>query len=75
MTIVCLHEHTLLSLLVDRVGDVIEVSEKLIDSVPSTVGMPIRSFMEGVCTHNHELLSVIDIQRITHMLNSKEAAT
>ena len=75
MTIVCLHEHTLLSLLVDRVGDVIEVSEKHIEPVPPTVGMPIRNFMEGVCTHNHELLSVIDIQRITHMLNSKESAS
>jgi purine-binding chemotaxis protein CheW len=74
MTIVCADAHSLLSLIVDSVGDVIEVSEKDIERVPATVGAPIRHFMDGVCMHNHELLSIIDIEKITRTLNNKEVS-
>ncbi len=72
MTIVCQHEHTLLSLLVDQVGDVIEIRDSAIEPTPSTIDSTIKTFMHGVCMHHAELLSIIDIKKVTQVLNSKE---
>lgn len=74
MTIVCQHEHALLALIVDRVGDVIEVDIDNLESVPATVAEPIRRFIDGVCVLNGQLLSVVGIERIAKVLNQKENA-
>lgn len=75
MTIVCQHENSLLSLIVDRVGDVIEVGAEDIESVPPTVAAPIRRFMDGVCTHNQQILSVIDLQKVIQIIKNKGEAS
>ncbi len=73
MTIVCQHEHALLSLIVDKVGDVIEVDVENLEEVPATVEEPMRKFIDGVCVLNGQLLSVVGIERIAKILNGKEA--
>lgn len=72
MTIVCQYDNSLLSLIVDRVGDVIEVDTEESENVPATVEQPIRNFIEGVYPLNGQLLSVVSIESISQALNAKE---
>ncbi|MGZ3804231.1 MAG: chemotaxis protein CheW [Pseudobdellovibrionaceae bacterium] len=54
-----------LSFLVDRIGDVIEVFEKDFEEAPETIPDSIREFMGGVYKIPANLLSVIDVEKIT----------
>ncbi|RYF11179.1 MAG: chemotaxis protein CheW [Deltaproteobacteria bacterium] len=72
MSIVCTHEHALLSLLVDSVGDVMDIDETAIEEVPSTVDGVIKRFMEGVYAQDGNLISVLGVNRIAQALNAKE---
>lgn len=68
MSVVCKCEGTLLSLLVDRIGDVIEVQDSDFEPVPPTVDESTRRFMKGVYKTEDALLSVIEINKITSFL-------
>ena len=69
MSVVCKCEGTLLSLLVDRIGDVIEVSDDVFEPSPETIDEPIRRFMQGVYKIPDSILSVIEINKLTSVLN------
>ncbi len=66
--VVCKLEGYLLSLQVDRIGDVIEVCEEQFEQTPTTVPMHTRQFLSGIYKFNDRLLSVIDIDRIMEYL-------
>ena len=68
MSIVTRADGAFLSLLVDRIGDVIEVSDKVFEPTPENVAEPIRRFMGGVYKLQGEILSVIDIHKLTQFL-------
>jgi purine-binding chemotaxis protein CheW len=51
MSVVCKCDGALLSLLVDRIGDVIEVSDSTFELTPETIGVATRRFMKGVYKH------------------------
>lgn len=69
MNVVCCSEGALLTLLVDRIGDVIEVSGSDFEPSPDTIGDSIKQFMEGIYKNEKEILSVISIERISKYLN------
>lgn len=69
MTVVCRTEGELFSLLVDRIGDVIEVAKKDFEESPDTLSSEIRQFMVGVYKTEGPILSVIGVDKIFSKLN------
>lgn len=68
MNVVCKGEGLLLSLLVDQIGDVLEVEQSLFESTPDTLSESISRFMTGVYKTPGELLSILDINKIVEAL-------
>lgn len=64
MNVVCRVGDLLFSFMVDRIGDVIEVSKKDYEDAPETVPQNIRRFMGGVYKIPGTLLSIIDVEAV-----------
>lgn len=71
MNVVCRSEGLLLSLLVDKIGDVVEVSENDFEPPPDTVPLGVKKFMSGVYKTQGPLLSIIEVNHIVKSINSK----
>lgn len=69
INVVCKSDGLLLSLVVDEVGDVLELDDNLYEPTPDTVNIQVGQFMTGVYKLQNNLLSVIDIQKIIVFLN------
>lgn len=69
MNIVCSIGGVLFSLIVDKIGDVIEVPKKDFESTPQTVSGEVRKYMTGVYKLPDQLLSIIDIETIIKTIN------
>lgn len=68
MNVVCRTEGSLFSLLVDKIGEVIELENKMFESTPDTVAGEVSKYMEGVYKLTDNILSVLDIKKITEIL-------
>ena len=55
-------------MLVDRIGDIIEVMPEQVEQAPDTVGETIREFISGVVSLEGELLLILDLE---HLLNDE----
>ena len=64
MNVVCKLNDVLISFLVDRVGDVLELNSKDFELAPETVPDGIRRFIEGVYKTPATLMSVVDVDKI-----------
>ena len=71
MTVVCKVEDVLLSLLVDNIGDVVEVSDAKFEKSPQTIPANIKEFMLGVYKTDHAILSIISLDTILHQLDKR----
>ncbi len=71
MTVVCKIEDVLISLLVDNIGDVMEVSEHNFEPTPQTINPAIRTFMQGVYKTEEGILSVISLDSILRELDKR----
>ena len=69
MNVVCREDNMLISLLVDRIGDVVELEEKQFEQTPDTVTDEVAKYMSGVYKTTGELLSIIDVKKIINVLN------
>lgn len=69
INVVCKSEGLLLSLIADEVGDVLELDYKDFEELPETISTQVSQFMTGVYKIPNEILSVIDIKKITDFLN------
>ncbi len=65
MSVVCKFEGNLVSLLVDSIGDVMEVSEDSFELSPKTVPHAVRRFLAGVYKTETELLSLVEISKVS----------
>ena len=63
MNVVVRTEDGTLSLLVDRIGDVLEVGDAQFEETPNTVHGVTRSLMEGVYKLDGRLLLVLDLEK------------
>ncbi len=72
MTVVCRVDGNLLSLLVDRIGDVMEVAQNTFEPSPDTMDQKIQKFMQGVYKTSDSLLTVIAVDSIFKQLNKKD---
>lgn len=68
MSVYCDIKGALLSLIVDDVGDVVEVDDSLFEETPDTVPRKIRSLMSGVYKIPGDLLSILEVDKITEMV-------
>ena len=64
MNVVCRLNDVLISFMVDRVGDVLELESKDYEIAPETVPDSIRRFIECVYKTPTSLLSVVDVDKI-----------
>jgi len=61
------------SFIVDRVGDVIEVSDNALEAGPDSFQGPISKYMVGVHKLEKSLLTVIDVDKIVNPSSSEAA--
>lgn len=71
MTVVCKVEDVLISLLVDTIGDVVEVNEKQFENTPLSIPASIRTFMQGVYKTDESILSIVNLEVILKELDRR----
>jgi purine-binding chemotaxis protein CheW len=71
MTVVCKVDDVLLSLLVDNIGDVVEVNETCFESTPFNMPANIKIFIQGVYKTEDAILSIVCLQSILEELDKR----
>ena len=72
MSVICKIEGGLVSLLVDSIGDVVEVDITQYERTPENVPVGVRRFLSGVYKMQDSLLSVVDLQKFSSELSNLE---
>ena len=72
MNVICRIDGLLLALLVDKIGEVVEVEDSEYEDPPNTIPNNIRRFMDGVYKVPGALLSIIDINKISNVILKQE---
>lgn len=68
MNVVCRINDLLVSFLVDRIGDVLELELKDYEQVPDTIPTSIKRFITGVYKVPGDLLSIIDVEQVASFI-------
>ena len=71
MAVVCRHEDCMVSLLIDQIGDVVEVGPSTFERTPETIDSESRRYFKGVHKLPDSMLTVIDVNSIFSSLNSR----
>jgi purine-binding chemotaxis protein CheW len=74
MNVVVRSEDGAVSLLVDEIGDVVEVEESSFETAPETLRGSVRSMILGVHKLNDRLMHVLDIEKTCQMTDVAETA-
>lgn len=69
MNVVCNMDSQLISLQVDKIGDVVEVEEQSYEPTPQTVPEGTKRFLDGVYKAGEQLISILNIDKIAKFLN------
>lgn len=64
MNLVIRHESSEVSLLVDRIGDVVPVDEEAVERPPETLQGVAREFIRGISALEGKLLLLVDVHRM-----------
>jgi purine-binding chemotaxis protein CheW len=72
MNVVVRSEDGAVSLLVDEIGDVVEVDESSFEPPPETLRSSVRSMIVGVHKLNDQLMHMLDIEKACHMTEADE---
>jgi len=75
MNVVVRSDDGAVSLLVDEIGDVVEVEETTFEPAPETLRGPVRTVILGVHKLNDRLMHVLDIEKACRMTELGEAGT
>jgi purine-binding chemotaxis protein CheW len=70
MNVVCRIDGLLFSFLVDWIGDVTEVEADQREPAPATIDPGVRQFIDGICRLPNELLSVLNIDRVSEVIHA-----
>ncbi|MGC1373642.1 MAG: chemotaxis protein CheW [Candidatus Sulfotelmatobacter sp.] len=73
MNVVVRSEDGAVSLLVDEIGDVVEVEESSFETPPETLRGSVRTMILGVHKLNDRLLHVLDIEKACEMADIAES--
>jgi len=74
MNVVVRSEDGAVSLVVDEIGDVVEVAEDTFEPPPDTLRGPVRSTILGVHKLKDRLMHVLDIEKACQMKDVAESA-
>ncbi len=74
MNVVVRSDDGAVSLLVDEIGDVVEVDESSFEPAPETLSASVRTIIVGVHKLPGRLMLVLDIEKACHMADVAEAA-
>ncbi len=74
MNVVVRSDDGAVSLLVDEIGDVVEVEEDTFEPPPETIRRTVRTMILGVHKLNDRLMHVLDIDKACEMTDLAEAA-
>ncbi len=69
MSVVCKLDGNMVSLIVDHIGDVVEVNKDGFESTPSTIPPSVKRFVKGIYKLNGVLLSLIDLEALAKELS------
>lgn len=69
MSVVCKLEGNLISLLVDSIGEVVELEKSEFETPPDTIPPQIRKFIKGIYKMNGGLMSVLDLDTLAKELS------
>jgi len=69
MSVVCKIDGNLVSLIVDNIGDVVEVDGTRFENAPDTIPVNVRRYIKGIYKMNGVLLSVIDLETLSKELS------
>lgn len=69
MSVVCRLDGNLVSLIVDSIGDVIEIDKKHFEQPPKTLSSELKKYIKGVYKLNGQLLSILDLDSISKELS------
>jgi purine-binding chemotaxis protein CheW len=69
MSVVCRVEGNLVSLIVDAIGDVIQVDDRDFEPAPDTMPISVRKFVKGIYKLNGSLLSVLNLDHLAKELS------
>lgn len=69
MNLICRVNSLLLSFLVDKIGDVTELSSEIFEPSPEIASDGVKGYMSGVYKTPDSLLSVIEIEKIAKFLH------
>jgi purine-binding chemotaxis protein CheW len=73
MNVVVHSEDGAVSLLVDEIGDVLEVDESTFELPPETLRSSVRNMILGVHKLNDRLMLVLDTEKACHMAEAAES--
>jgi purine-binding chemotaxis protein CheW len=73
MNVVASSENGAVSLLVDEIGDVIDVDESTFELPPETLRGSVRSLILGVHKLNDRLMLVLDTEKVCHIAEVVES--
>lgn len=62
------------SLLVDEIGDVVEVSGSAFEQQPPTLAASLGAFLTGIYKLDHGLLLVLDVDRVANLSSTEDDA-
>lgn len=68
MSVVCKLEGNLISLLVDTIGEVVELDVKLFEPAPLTISPQVRRYLKGIYKMNGSLLNVLNLEMLSKEL-------
>jgi purine-binding chemotaxis protein CheW len=74
MNVVVRSEDGAVSLLVDEIGDVLEVDEETYEGPPETLGQRARELIPGVYKLKDRLMHVLDTGKAVNLMNTTEPA-
>ncbi len=69
MSVICKIDGNLVSLIVDSIGDIVEVESTSFEPPPHTLPADIRKYIKGICKSNGVFLSVLDVGKISRELS------
>ncbi|MGZ3768339.1 MAG: chemotaxis protein CheW [Bdellovibrio sp.] len=69
MSVVCKIDGNLVSLIVDSIGDVVEVDKAKFELPPDTISPEIKRFVKGIYKMNGVLLSVLNLETLSRELS------
>lgn len=72
MSVVCKIDGNLVSLVVDSIGDVVEVERANFELPPDTIEPEVRRFIKGIYKLNGVLLSVLNLETLAKELSPTE---